>query len=78
MNLPWLTLLAVLPAFGGLVLVLVGARAAKQIALVFSLLTLVVAAALWWLVVRVLTGRPERTSRPPRGLRLGWFDVDAE
>nr|WP_294693127.1 NADH-quinone oxidoreductase subunit M [uncultured Friedmanniella sp.] len=43
MNLPWLTLLAVLPALGGLVVVLVGARAAKQIALAFSLLTLVVA-----------------------------------
>ena len=43
MNLPWLTLLAVLPALGVLVVVLVGARAAKQIALAFSLLTLVVA-----------------------------------
>ncbi len=43
MNLPWLTLLAVLPALGGLAVVLVGARAAKQIALAASLLTLVVA-----------------------------------
>ena len=43
MNLPWLTLLAVLPALGGLVVVLTGARAAKQVALAASLLTLVVA-----------------------------------
>ena len=43
MNLPWLTLLAVLPAVGALVVVLTGARAAKQVALVASLLTLVVA-----------------------------------
>ncbi|MCJ1672337.1 MULTISPECIES: hypothetical protein [unclassified Rathayibacter] len=43
--------------------------------LLTALLTLVVAGALWWLVVRALTVRPERTSRPPRGLRLGWFDV---
>jgi NADH-quinone oxidoreductase subunit M len=44
MNLPWLTVLAVLPAVGALVVVLTGARAAKQVALVASLLTLVVAA----------------------------------
>ena len=43
MNVPWLTLLAVLPTVGALVLVLTGVRAAKQIALVASLLTLVVA-----------------------------------
>ena len=43
MNLPWLTLLAVLPALGGLVVALVGSRAAKQVALAVSLLTLVVA-----------------------------------
>jgi NADH-quinone oxidoreductase subunit M len=43
MNLPWLTLLAVLPAVGALVVVITGARAAKQVALVVSLLTLVVA-----------------------------------
>jgi NADH-quinone oxidoreductase subunit M len=46
MNVPWLTLLAVLPAVGGLVVLLTGARAAKQIALVASLLTLVVALVL--------------------------------
>ena len=45
MNLPWLTLLAVLPALGGVVAVLVGARAAKHVALATSLLTLVVALA---------------------------------
>jgi NADH-quinone oxidoreductase subunit M len=43
MNLPWLTVLAVLPAVGALVVVLTGARAAKQVALVVSLLTLLVA-----------------------------------
>ena len=43
--------------------------------LLIALVTLAAAAALWWLVVHALTGRPERTSRPPRGLRLGWFDV---
>ncbi|QHC58152.1 ABC transporter permease [Rathayibacter sp. VKM Ac-2760] len=43
--------------------------------LLTALLTLAAAGALWWLMVRTLTGRPERTSRPPRGLRLGWFDV---
>lgn len=43
--------------------------------LVVALLTVLAASALWWLVVRILTERPERTSRPPRGLRLGWFDV---
>lgn len=43
--------------------------------LLLALATLVAAGALWWLVVRLLTGRPERTHRPPRGLRLGWFDV---
>jgi NADH-quinone oxidoreductase subunit M len=46
MNLPWLTLLAVLPALGGVAAVLVGARAAKHVALATSLLTLVVALAL--------------------------------
>ena len=45
MNLPLLTLLAVLPAVGALVLAFAGVRAAKQIALVFSLLTL--ALAVW-------------------------------
>lgn len=25
--------------------------------------------------MRILTGRPERTHRSPRGLRLGWFDL---
>ncbi|MFL6064018.1 MAG: NADH-quinone oxidoreductase subunit M [Friedmanniella sp.] len=43
MNLPWLTVLAVLPAVGALLVVLTGARVAKQVALAFSLLTLVVA-----------------------------------
>ncbi|MWV49382.1 ABC transporter permease [Rathayibacter sp. VKM Ac-2803] len=43
--------------------------------LLVALLTLVVAAAVWWLVVRVLTERPERTHRPARGVRLGWFEV---
>lgn len=43
--------------------------------LLIALLTLAAAAAIWWLVVRILTGRPERTHRSPRGLRLGWFDL---
>jgi NADH-quinone oxidoreductase subunit M len=46
MNLPWLTLLAVLPAVGALVVVLTGARVAKQVALAASLLTLLVAIAI--------------------------------
>ena len=43
MNLPILTVLAVLPVVGALVLAFAGVRLAKQIALVFSLLTLAVA-----------------------------------
>jgi NADH-quinone oxidoreductase subunit M len=43
MNLPWLTLLAVLPALGAVVVVLTDRRAAKHVALATSLLTLVVA-----------------------------------
>src|SRR4051794_16263057 len=46
MNLPLLTVLAVLPAVGALVLAFLGVRVAKQIALVFSLLTLVLAVVL--------------------------------
>jgi NADH-quinone oxidoreductase subunit M len=42
-SLPWLTILALLPAVGGLVVLLTGARAAKAVALVVSLLTLGVA-----------------------------------
>jgi NADH-quinone oxidoreductase subunit M len=41
---PWLTVLALLPAVGALVLIFVKGSAAKVLALVFSLLTLVVAA----------------------------------
>lgn len=43
--------------------------------LLLAVLTLVAAAALWWLVVHRLIVRPERTHRPARGVRLGWFDV---
>ncbi len=43
MTFPWLTVLAVLPALGAVALIVAGAKAAKQIALVVSLLTLVVA-----------------------------------
>ncbi len=43
MNLPWLTLLAVLPTLGAVVVLLTGARAAKLVALVASLITLAVA-----------------------------------
>ncbi len=43
MAIPWLTILALLPALGALVLIFTGVRAAKQVALVASLLTLVFA-----------------------------------
>ncbi|MCM6764165.1 ABC transporter permease [Rathayibacter sp. ZW T2_19] len=43
--------------------------------LLVALVTLAALALLWWLLVRLLVDRPERTHRPPRGLRLGWFDV---
>ncbi|WP_157602451.1 ABC transporter permease [Rathayibacter sp. Leaf296] len=43
--------------------------------LVVALLTLAALGGLWWLLVRLLVERPERTHRPARGLRLGWFDV---
>ena len=46
MDLPWLTLLAVLPTVGALAVLLAGARAAKQVALVTSLLTLALAVLL--------------------------------
>jgi NADH-quinone oxidoreductase subunit M len=40
MTIPWLTILALLPAVGALVLIFTGVKGAKQLALVFSLLTL--------------------------------------
>ncbi|SMH46934.1 ABC-2 type transport system permease protein [Rathayibacter oskolensis] len=43
--------------------------------LAVALVTLAAAAGLWWLMVRLLITRPERTHRPARGLRLGWFDA---
>src|SRR5437773_2402319 len=43
MAIPWLTILALLPALGALVLIFTGVRAAKQVALAASLLTLVFA-----------------------------------
>jgi NADH-quinone oxidoreductase subunit M len=39
MTIPWLTILALLPAVGAVVLIFTGAKGAKQVALVFSLLT---------------------------------------
>jgi len=39
MTIPWLTILAILPAVGAVVLIFTGAKAAKQLALVVSLLT---------------------------------------
>jgi len=39
MTIPWLTILALLPAVGAVVLIFIGAKAAKQLALVVSLLT---------------------------------------
>jgi NADH-quinone oxidoreductase subunit M len=39
MTIPWLTILALLPAVGAVVLIFTGAKAAKQLALVVSLLT---------------------------------------
>jgi NADH-quinone oxidoreductase subunit M len=40
MTIPWLTILALLPAVGAVVLIFTGVRAAKQVALVISLITL--------------------------------------
>jgi NADH-quinone oxidoreductase subunit M len=40
MNIPWLTILALLPAAGAVVLIFSGVKAAKQVALAVSLLTL--------------------------------------
>ena len=43
MTIPWLTILALLPAVGAVALIFTGVRAAKQVALVVSLITLVFA-----------------------------------
>jgi NADH-quinone oxidoreductase subunit M len=43
MSIPWLTILALLPALGAVVLIFTGVRAAKQVALAVSLITFVVA-----------------------------------
>ena len=43
MTLPWLSILALVPAVGGIIVVLAGAQLAKQIALATSLVTLLVA-----------------------------------
>src|SRR5215218_2238900 len=43
MTIPWLTILALLPAVGAVALIFTGVKAAKQIALVVSLITLVFA-----------------------------------
>ncbi|HEY6688786.1 MAG TPA: NADH-quinone oxidoreductase subunit M, partial [Propionibacteriaceae bacterium] len=40
MTIPWLTILALLPAVGAFILILIGVKAAKQVALVVSLITL--------------------------------------
>src|SRR5512132_532994 len=40
MTIPWLTVLALLPAFGAVILIFIGVKAAKQVALVVSLITL--------------------------------------
>ena len=45
MTIPWLTILALLPAVGAVVLIFTGAKIAKQVALVVSLLTLVFASS---------------------------------
>ena len=39
MTIPWLTILALLPAVGAVVLIFTGVKAAKQVALVVSLIT---------------------------------------
>ena len=43
MTIPWLTILALLPAIGAVVLIFTGARAAKQVALAVSLITFALA-----------------------------------
>ena len=43
MDLPWLTILALLPAIGAVVVVIAGAQLAKQVALAASVLTALVA-----------------------------------
>ena len=43
MTLPWLTILALVPAVGAVIVVLAGARLAKQVALATSVVTLLVA-----------------------------------
>ena len=40
MTIPWLTILALLPAVGAVVLIFSGVKAAKQVALAVSLITL--------------------------------------
>jgi NADH-quinone oxidoreductase subunit M len=40
MTIPWLTILALLPAVGAVILIFIGVKAAKQVALVVSLITL--------------------------------------
>ena len=44
MTIPWLTILALLPAIGAVVLIFTGARAAKQVALAVSLISVRVGA----------------------------------
>ena len=43
MTIPWLTILALLPAIGAVVLIFTGVRAAKQVALAVSLITFALA-----------------------------------
>ena len=43
MTIPWLTILALLPAVGAVVLIFTGVKAAKHVALVVSLITFVFA-----------------------------------
>jgi NADH-quinone oxidoreductase subunit M len=39
MTIPWLTILALLPAVGAVLLIFIGVKAAKQVALAVSLIT---------------------------------------
>ena len=68
MDLPWLTILALLPAVGAVVVVITGPRLAKQIALAASLLTALVAIIV---ALRLLARRRDavRSSRCPGSSR---------
>jgi NADH:ubiquinone oxidoreductase subunit 4 (subunit M) len=71
MTIPWLTVLALLPAVGSVVLIFTGVKAAKQVALVISLITLafaLIVAAQFKIGGRYAVGRAGAVDQAARGV----------